>query len=438
MKGYIKDLCAVVSRFDVAGSGAETELPFAPEVILYPETMDEISRVMKYLSADKIGVFPFCGGTKLFLGNPVRAEVGLSLNRFSGVLSHDVSDMVSTVRCGTKISEFQRTVGLSGQILPVDPPFLDSGATVGGLVSSNLCGPLSTRYGTCRELVLGVKAIRADGEIINVGGKVVKNVAGYDIAKLLVGSLGTLCVLAEVTFRLYPKERSSQTLALLFTDAASCSRAVRKVLDADTVPTCFEVLDESLSRRLWPESNMFRIVLLRFDGIERAAAEQMDRIKDAVSNDAAEIVERMDVDRGAAIWKAVGEFPFDRNVDIVSRIALPVRNSIGVMETIGDAPELSGVELNCVLRPARGALLAGVSGDSSSVLLAARYLQNLVVSLSGGIMFSVFSSGFSSEVKPWGNSGDSLGLMKNIKSRFDPYNLLCPGKMFDSGGAERL
>ncbi len=437
MKSYIKDLCAIVSGFDTIDSGADATLPFAPEVVLYPETVKEISQAMRYLSAKNIEVFPFCGSTKLFLGNPVCATVGLSLSRFSGVLSHDVSDMVSTVRCGTQISEFQRTIGQKRQIFPVDPPFLDSGATIGGIVSSNLCGPLSTRYGTCKELVLGVKAVRADGEIISVGGKVVKNVAGYDIAKLLVGSLGTLCVLAEVTFRLYPQEQSSQTLALLFTDAASCSRATRKVLDADVVPTCVEVLDEKLSRRLWPKSNIFRVILIRFDSLEQAAMEQKVRIKADVLDDAAEIVDQIDESRSVEIWKAVREFPFDQKVDLIARIALPIRNSIEVMESIGHTPELSGVELNCVLRPARGVILAEIKGDRSSVLRVARYLENLVTSLSGSIMFSAFSARFLREVKPWWNFGNSFEIMKNIKNRFDPHNILCPGKMFKSGGVKR-
>ncbi|MYE60652.1 MAG: FAD-binding oxidoreductase, partial [Candidatus Dadabacteria bacterium] len=198
---HVTELSKMVSASHVPVSGDTgldvPEFGFSPEVILYPETVEEISRVLGFASQKGIRVFPFAGGTKLFLGNPVGAVgAALSLKRLGRLLFHEPSDMVSTVECGMEVREFQNAVGRENQLFPVDPPGLDSGATVGGLLSTNLCGPMSTRYGTCRELVLGVRAVRADGEIINLGGKVVKNVAGYDIPKLMAGSLGTLCVLA--------------------------------------------------------------------------------------------------------------------------------------------------------------------------------------------------------------------------------------------------
>ena len=248
----LKELCRMVSDFRVPASG-DTDLGvpqfgFSSEVILYPETVEEISRVLGFASRRGIRVFPFGGGTKLFLGNPVSAVgAALSLRRLDRVLFHGPSDMVSTVQCGMEVSKFQNAVGGENQLFPVDPPGLCSGATVGGLVSTNLCGPMSTRYGTCRELILGVRAVRADGEIINLGGKVVKNVAGYDIPKLMAGSLGTLCVLAEATFRLYPRQPFSSTVVVGFDSHASCSRAAGAIFAADVVPTCFEVLDERLS-----------------------------------------------------------------------------------------------------------------------------------------------------------------------------------------------
>ena len=151
---------------------ASPQFGFSPEVILYPETVEQISRVLGFASKKGIRVFPFAGGTKLSLGNPVSSVcAALSLRRLGRVLFHEPSDMVSTVECGMEVREFQDAVGRENQLFPVDPPGLYSGATVGGLVSTNLCGPMSTRYGTCRELILGVRAVRADGEVISLGGK---------------------------------------------------------------------------------------------------------------------------------------------------------------------------------------------------------------------------------------------------------------------------
>ena len=440
---HIAELSKMVSSFHVPGSGEADygipEFDFSPEIILYPQTVEEISRILGFASRSGIRIFPFAGGTKLFLGDPV-GEVGaaLSLGRLCRVLFHEPSDMVSTVECGMEVREFQKAVGRENQIFPVDPPLLDAGATVGGLVSSNLCGPMSTRYGTCRELILGVKAVRADGEIINVGGKVVKNVAGYDIPKLMVGSLGTLCVLAEATFRLYPGQRFSRTLVLGFDTHVSCSQAARAVLAADVVPTCFEILDEKLSSEFGTTAQgAKRTILLRFDSFEEAVVEQIKQVRKTISGETATFIE-MDDECSKDLWAAVREFPFSAEVDFSSKLALPVTGSIEVLSDIESNPALSGVTVRCLSRPARGVTLLSVSGESEQAAGAARFLENLADSLGGRIMFSGIRRELRKKVKAWGAFGESLLLMKNIKRRFDPGDILPGEKIFGAGREEEL
>ena len=426
----------MVSDFHVPGSGdtdsGVPEFGFSPEVVLYPETVEEISRVLGFASRKGIRVFPFAGGTKLFLGNPVRAVgAALSLGRLGRVLFHEPSDMVSTVECGMEVREFQSAVGRENQLFPVDPPGLDSGATVGGLVSTNLCGPMSTRYGTCRELILGVRAVRADGEIINLGGKVVKNVAGYDIPKLMTGSLGTLCVLAEATFRLYPRQPFSRTLLLGFDDHVSCSRAAGAILAADIVPTCLEILDERLSSELAAAPGAKRSVLLRFDSFEEAVVEQIRQVREITSGEAASFVETGD-EESRELWDSAREFPFSSGGSFSSKLTLPVTASIGILSDIESSPVLSGVTVRCLSRPARGVALVSVSGEDEEAVAAARFLENLADSPGGRIMFSGVRSELRERVKAWGDFGDTLFLMKNIKRRFDPGNILPGEKIFDA------
>ena len=434
---YVRELSKMVSSFHVPGSGdADCGIPefgFSPEIILYPETVEEISRILSFASRNGVRIFPFAGGTKLFLGNPV-GEVGaaLSLRRLCRVLFHEPSDMVSTVECGMEVREFQKATGRENQIFPVDPPFLDVGATVGGLVSSNLCGPMSTRYGTCRELILGVKAVRADGEIINMGGKVVKNVAGYDIPKLMLGSLGTLCVLAEATFRLYPRQHFSRTLVLGFEDHVSCSRAARAVLAADIVPTCFEILDEKLSSEFGTTARgTKRTILLRFDSFEEAVVEQIKQVREITSEETAVFVE-MDDEFSRDLWGAAREFPFSAEASFSSKLALPVMASVEVISDIESSPALSGVAALCLSRPARGVTLVSVSGESEEVVSAAHFLENLADSHGGRIMFSRIRRELRDRVKAWGDFGESLLLMKNIKRRFDPVDILPGEKIFNT------
>ncbi len=433
---YVAELSKMVSSFHVPGSGdmdsGIAEFGFSPEIILYPETVEEVSRILRFASQNGIRVFPFAGGTKLFLGNPVgTVGAALSLKRLCRVLFHEPSDMVSTVQCGMEVREFQKTVGHENQLFPVDPPRLASGATVGGLVSSNLCGPMSTRYGTCRELILGVKAVRADGEVINLGGKVVKNVAGYDIPKLMVGSLGTLCVLAEATFRLYPRQPFSRTVVLSFDDHVSCSRAAQTILAADIVPTCFEILGEKLSSELGTSQEAKRSVLLRFDSFEEAVMEQIKQVREATSGQVAGFAE-MDDERSQELWDSVREFPFSLEGGFSSKLTLPVTGSIEVLSGIESDPAISGVTVRCLSRPARGVALVSVSGEDEGAVEAAGLLENLADSLGGRIMFSGIPNGLRERIKAWGDFGESLPLMKNIKRRFDPGGILPGEKIFEA------
>ena len=426
----------MVSGFHVPGSGdADPGVPefgFSPEVILYPETVEQVSRVLGFASRKGIRVFPFAGGTKLFLGNPVSAVgAALSLRRLRRVLFHEPSDMVSTVECGMEVREFQDAVGREGQLFPVDPPGLGSGATVGGLVSTNLCGPMSTRYGTCRELILGIRAVRADGEIISLGGKVVKNVAGYDIPKLMAGSLGTLCVLAEATFRLYPRQPFSRTLVLGFDSHAACSRAARAISAADVVPTCFEILDGKLSSEFAAAPGAERSVLLRFDSFEEAVVEQVRQVREITSGESASFVEMGDGD-SRELWDSAREFPFSSAEGFSSKLALPVTASVGILSELESAPELSGVTVRCLSRPARGVALVSVDGGGEEAVGAARFLEDLADSLGGRIMFPGVSGELRERIKAWGNFGDALFLMKNVKRRFDPGNILPGEKIFDA------
>ncbi len=431
---HVTELSKMVSSFHVPDSGGTDldvpEFGFSPEVVLYPETVEQISRVLEFASRNGIRVFPFAGGTKLFLGNPVGAVgAALSLKRLDSVLFHEPSDMVSTVECGMEVREFQNAVGCENQLFPVDPPGLNSGATVGGLVSTNLCGPMSTRYGTCRELILGIRAVRADGEIINLGGKVVKNVAGYDIPKLMVGSLGTLCVLAEATFRLYPRQPFSRTVVLGFDDHVSCSRAARAILAADVVPTCFEILDERLSSEFAAAPGAKRSVLLRFDSFEEAVVEQVKQVREVSSGESASFIEMGDED-SQQLWDSAREFPFSSGASFSSKLALPVTASIEVLSDVESNPAPSGVTVRCLSRPVRGAVLVSVSGEGEGIVGVARFLENLADSLGGRIMFSGVHSELRERVKAWGDFGEAVFLMKNIKRRFDPGNILPGEKIF--------
>ena len=180
-----------------------------PRVVVEPETVAQVSSVMHAASQQGLSVVPRGTGSKLGWADPPRsADVILDLGRLRGVLDHAAGDVVVVARAGTRLAELQETLARKRQWLALDPPEAD--ATLGGLVATNAAGPRQLTYGRPRDLLIGIEVVLSDGSVARSGGRVVKNVAGYDLGKLYAGSLGTLGVIVEVTFRLHPIPEASE------------------------------------------------------------------------------------------------------------------------------------------------------------------------------------------------------------------------------------
>src|SRR5438876_11461668 len=182
-----------------------------------PGSVDEVATLLRDASRDGLAVIPRGGGTKLDWGRPPRrADLILSTVRLDRVLEHAWGDMTATVQAGCTVASLQRILAEHGQRLALDTLWQER-ATIGGMLATNDSGSLRVRFGTLRDLIIGVTLVLADGTIAKSGGKVVKNVAGYDLPKLATGALGTLGVISEAIFRLHPLSRETRALSLMGT-----------------------------------------------------------------------------------------------------------------------------------------------------------------------------------------------------------------------------
>lgn len=152
------------------------------------------------------------GGSKAFYGNSVTCDEALGLSAHQGIVAYEPSELAITVRAGTPLSELEKLLAENGQMIPFDPPDFDGSATIGGAIATGLSGPRRPYTGSVRDALLGVKTINGKGEILEFGGRVMKNVAGYDLSRLMSGAMGTLGVLLEVSFKLRPRPASEKTL----------------------------------------------------------------------------------------------------------------------------------------------------------------------------------------------------------------------------------
>src|SRR5579864_1984802 len=183
-----------------------------PQMVAFPGTEQELAAALKWADQNGLAVVPRGGGTKLDWGNPpVRADLVLSTARLNRILEHAWADMTASVEAGATVQSFQDTLAQHGQRLAMDPLFSEH-ATIGGLLSTNDSGTLRLRFGSLRDLIIGATIALADGTLASSGGKVVKNVAGYDLPKLITGALGTLGIITRAVFRLHPSPRASRSL----------------------------------------------------------------------------------------------------------------------------------------------------------------------------------------------------------------------------------
>jgi glycolate oxidase FAD binding subunit len=213
-------------------------------VVTTPANEEQLSALMRIAHDEKWVVAPVGAGTQLGIGNvPCHIDVAVQMTKLNKIVDYSPADMVVSVQAGTPFSELQKILGQSGQMLPIDP-ILNDAATIGGVVATNANGPMRVYYGTLRDLTIGLRTVYPDGRLVRAGGKVVKNVAGYDMTKLFVGSLGTLACLSEITFKLRPLPRY-RSLSIVSGNAESVQAFALKVVGSNLIPSRLETFSAS-------------------------------------------------------------------------------------------------------------------------------------------------------------------------------------------------
>ncbi|HZU41322.1 MAG TPA: FAD-binding oxidoreductase, partial [Terriglobales bacterium] len=237
-----QELRAIVGEANLKSATPEDAvLGVQPQMVALPGNEQEIAAALKWADQNGLAVVPRGGGTKLDWGNPpARADLVLSTARLNRILEHAWADMTASVEAGATVQSFQDILAQHGQRLAIDPLFPEH-ATIGGLLSTNDSGTLRLRFGALRDLIIGVTIALADGTIASSGGKVVKNVAGYDLPKLMTGAMGTLGVITRAVFRLYPLPRTRRTVTLAVENAKQAEDLVVAVQGSKLAHTGLQV-----------------------------------------------------------------------------------------------------------------------------------------------------------------------------------------------------
>jgi glycolate oxidase FAD binding subunit len=385
-----------------------------PQMVIEPGSADEVARVLRTATGAGLQVMPRGGATKMEWGNPPRSgDLIVSTRRLNRIVEHAWGDMTATVEAGCTLRQLQQTLAEHGQRLALDPPWPEM-ATIGGILATNDSGPLRVRYGSLRDLIIGITLALADGTLAKSGGKVVKNVAGYDLPKLATGSLGTLGMITQAIFRLHPIPRERRTLSFATADNAAMNALVLAILDSKLVPTGLQVRATSSSL---PE------VDLRFEGTAAGCDAQVDQAVRLAAGS-------RQVSALADVWNAPAALWDRAEPSVVCKFTLLPASMGTFFDKVREVAEQAHLGWRLVAQAVGvGWLRLERGGAGPDVLLSALVeLRQGLEAHGGSLVVLRCPLEVKSKLDVWGSPGDALPVMKSIKAQFDPVGVLNPGR----------
>jgi len=382
-----------------------------PSCVIYPHSQAELAAVIAIANSHKWRVLTCGSGSKINWGSLAKnIDIIVSTERINQLIEHAVGDLTVTVEAGMKFAQLQEILAKHHQFLALDPAFPDS-ATIGGIVATADTGSLRQRYGGVRDQLLGITFIRADGQIAKAGGRVVKNVAGYDLMKLFTGAYGTLGIISQVTFRVYPIPETSGTV-ILTGKAEAISQAVRTLQGSELTPTQADLLSSKLVTNLDLGTGIGLIA--RFQSINESVQEQCKRLLAIgeklglqgviyLGNQEINLWQRLP----EQIHFHVTESTITCKVGVLPTAAVEIINQIDIgLIHISSGLGLVHLENKDQILPLRN--LCAANYGFLSILSAPVELKE---------RFDV-----------WGYTGNGLQVMRRIKEQFDGNFILSPGR----------
>jgi len=368
-----------------------------------PADVGELAERVRRANAD--------GLTIAFGGTAVGANLILSLRHLSTPIDHCAGDLVATVPAGASLAAVNTVLNRGGQWLPLDPP--DLNRSIGAMVATNDSGPPRHRHGTPRDLILGVEMVLADGRIAKAGGRVVKNVAGYDLARLLCGSCGSLAIITSATFKLAPVPPASRTAIVNLQDTSELGALTRAIASAPLTPSALE-LDAPPCR-----------LLVRFESTAAAADRQAATVADLCSQQHAQcaIVANQEETQ---LWTAVADRTWRVPGTRLNVHVLPT-DVPAMLDELARSATRHAVEWNAGGRAALGVIHARLAGQGEHHAAIIADLRTKARARGGSLIVRSTDPSADPRLDRWGEIGDALPIMRAVKARFDPKGTLNPG-----------
>lgn len=391
-----------------------------PQAAVAPSSYEQVAEVLRYAHTEGLAVIPRGGGTHMHIGNvPGRYDIGLSLLRLDQVVEHEPADLTVTCQAGITLDRLQRHLGQHGQLVPLDPAWGEE-ATIGGILAANASGPSRHAYGAPRDFTIGMKVVTADGRITKGGGRVVKNVAGYDLCKLYIGSLGTLGVIVEAAFKLAPMPKVERTAIATFqTPDRACAFAAdlqHRRLSLRGV----QLLNATAASAVGLAQQGLCALVLELAGTPQAVERSRREIGNLARDTA---VDLRDEESAAKAWQSrMRPGSAEEACLLCKAIALPTHLPalIESLETVAGPPHILAL-------PTVGVLYASWPRLEDAEAAVGR-LRTAVTAVDGSLVLERCPLDIKPRLDVFSDPPPSFDLMRRVKEQFDTKNVLSPGR----------
>jgi glycolate oxidase FAD binding subunit len=420
----------------------------SPAMVVLPTDESQIAEVLRLASESQATVFPRGGGSHTYIGQtPSRVDLVLSVQRLHRQLAYEPADLTTTVQAGMRFTELQRTLGASGQFLALDPP-VTAMTTMGGVIATNLSGPRRLLYGTARDVLLGVAVITVDGKRTKAGGRVVKNVTGYDLNKLYIGSLGTLAIIVELTCKLHPLPPGELTLGIGCAPQADLAPVLHMLLQLPLRLNSLELLNAAALERLASHTGLALgetgyMLLARVEGTAAVTRSQAQRLTEALRHVPLTRAASVDTWSGVEqerLWFGLGALtqgasgPDAAPVCMVVKVSLLMSQLPAFYQEVQAIAAASDSAWPMVAHAGSGIVYVTIpvphpaTPDVEQLLRHLRALEQCVAHCQGRRVIERAPVAVKQQCQVWGPPGDDFALMRAIKASFYPQSSLNPGR----------
>ncbi len=398
----------------------------SPQTIYTPPDANELAQILAQCNSEKRAVVPWGGGTLQHIGNaPKQYDAVIQTTNLNQVVEYAFDDLTATFGAGMTLAEIERVLSEHGQFLPLDVPHPER-ATIGGVLATGINGALRLRYGPARDYMIGNRFATVDGHIIKAGSKVVKNVAGYELHKVQVGAFGTLGILTEATFKLFPKPPAEISTWAAFDKLSDACAAVGQIWNLTTPPLAIELFDAHTARLLEPNASDAWHIAARFGGSKATMAAARNLFSNAANEQNARSVEA--IEDTPKLWRAIADLPAALHEHfsdaLLVRVSVPPKELQSALRVLMDSSN-----------PPRIFSHAAVTSIYASFDDGIRALENMVSTLRaqlhelhGHLIVESASPLLKKNFNAWDDVGASFKLMQSLKRKFDPNNILNPGR----------